>query len=252
MTFDPWLIASGCSAAAGAAVIYGVCAPRSSLFGPVVSHGSRDGPPRVALTFDDGPHPVVTPVVLDILRSHGIPAAFFVIGRNVVEHEAIAQRAAAEGHLIANHTFDHQRSGAWRAFPYWRRELRQANDAVAAAIGQRPALFRPPMGLKTPHILYACRREAMTLVTWNRRGLDGWRTTPQAILRRLVCRCRGGDILVLHDGAEPGRDRDSRAMLQALPRLIDALRSRGLAFERLDRLIARPGYLPDDPTAARR
>jgi peptidoglycan/xylan/chitin deacetylase (PgdA/CDA1 family) len=204
----------------------------------VVGRGSTDPPPRVALTFDDGPHPTATPAVLDILAAHRVPAAFFVIGRNVAAHPDAVHRAHAEGHLIGNHTMDHRRWGAWRGSGYWKRELERANHVIAEATGREPSMFRPPMGLKTPHITGACRRLGLTMVTWSRRGLDGWPTTPEAILRRLAPRARAGDILALHDGAEPGRHRDAGPTIESLPRLIDAIRARGLEFERLDRLLS--------------
>ena len=238
MIATPAIIGAMGGGLAGAAITYGVFAPGSGIFGRVISRGTKDNPPRVALTFDDGPDGEATPAILDVLRERQVPAAFFVIGRNVERWPDIVRRAHAEGHLIANHTYDHHRWGAWCGLAYWRAQLHRTSQAIHAATHQQTGLFRPPMGIKTPMITLAARREGMTIVTWNRRGLDGWPTTADAILRRLSARCAAGDILVLHDGAEPGRQRDPKATLKALPSLIVALRERGLQFERLDRLIA--------------
>jgi len=231
---------------AGTAVLgvgsYATFAPRCRWFAPVIFHGDRKGPPRVALTFDDGPHPTATPAILDVLREHGVPAAFFMIGRHVVRHPDIVRRAYDEGHLIGNHTFDHAYHGALRGIGYWHREIARTSDVIEQVIGERPTTFRPPMGIKHRLIYIAARREGCQLVTWTQRGRDGVPTTVPRVLDRIVPHVRGGDIITLHDGCDPHFNRDTQVTVDTLWPLIKAVRERGLAFERLDRLIGMAGY----------
>lgn len=243
MIDPPWAMVGGVTLVAGLAVTHGVFHPRSSLFGAVLSHGSEGGPPRVALTFDDGPHPEGTGRVLDILREQRVTAAFFVIGANARSYPDLLRRIDAEDHLVGNHTYEHSRLAAFRGHRYWRREIARTNEAVASILGHRPALFRPPMGIKTPHIAWAARSEGMTVVTWTRRAFDGVPNHAHKIVRNLTRGPRAGNILAMHDGVEPGRTRDAGPSLDALPRVIERMRSRGLEFERLDRLMGVEGYL---------
>lgn len=241
MSSNAWILGGLMGAAAAGTLAHGLFVPQSRLFGPVISRGATEGPPRVALTFDDGPHTTATPAVLDILRHYNVKAAFFTIGLNMAAYPWVVQRVHEEGHLIGNHSFDHHRMGSMRGRPYWQNQLVRTNDLVQTLVGQRPRLFRPPMGIKTPRMMWACGGCSMRVVTWTRRGLDGVPNPPERILRRFD-RCGAGDILVLHDGAEPGRTRDASVTLKVLPELIENIRRGGLEFERLDRLIGLPAY----------
>lgn len=240
-------------AAAGLATIgtlaYGMFAPRSTFFGPVISSGrgrrtrrGHDGDTRaVALTFDDGPWPGSTDLILDILKQESAPAAFFVIGRYADEHPALLRRIHDEGHLIANHSYDHARSGMFKWARYWRGQIARTDDAVHRAAGVRPALFRPPMGFKSPHLMTAARTAEHQIITWSRRAYDGVATTPEAIVRH-VARSRPGDIILLHDGRDPASQRSVDATARALPSVIAALRAANLTPVRLDQLLGLSGY----------
>lgn len=231
-------LALGAAALAPAALLArGVFSPRSGLLGPVVWRGDRGDPPRVALTFDDGPDARTTPRVLDVLEQHGVRAAFFVIGRYAEAEPGLLRRIDDGGHLIGNHSWSHAYSGALRRGAYWRAELARTNDAIARAVGRPPRLFRPPMGFKNPHVTRAARRHGLVTVTWSQRALDGRATSPARIVRRLADRPRGGDIVLMHDGVEPRGRGDRAATIAALPDLVAAWRERGLALVRLDELI---------------
>ncbi len=232
----------GVSAVAAGAISYGCFWPRSRLYGPVVYRGRADAGPAVALTFDDGPHPQATPAILDILARHNVPAAFFVVGRHAARHPELVRRMQAEGHLVGNHSFDHDYLGMFRMHQYWRRQLAQTEAVVAQIIGRRPRLFRPPMGFKHPGMTLSVYQRGDAVVTWTRRGMDGVRTTQQRILERLLPQAAARDILVLHDGCAGRLSGDRRATVDAVDPLIAGLRGRGLALRRLDELIGQPGY----------
>ncbi|MEM7626672.1 MAG: polysaccharide deacetylase family protein [Planctomycetota bacterium] len=232
----------------GGAVAWGMFHPRSRIMGPLVFRGrpAEDGEkPRVALTFDDGPTPDSTPAVLDALQRVDAPAAFFVIGLNALHHPKLLRRIDAEGHLIANHTFDHDRQGLWGLNGYWRKQLDDADDAIFEIVGQRPAMFRPPMGMKHWHLMSEARYGGHAIVTWSRRAVDGGKkpAKKQRIVKRLV-KARDGEVLLLHDGHEPGRKRSRQTTADAVVPLVNQLRDRGFEIVRLDELLGLPAYQP--------
>lgn len=239
-----WAAAGVAVVASGAAglVARGMFSPRSGVFGPVVFRGTTASPPRVALTFDDGPDERTTPRILDVLERYEVPAAFFVIGRNVERHPELVAQMHRAGHLVGNHSYHHARLGTFRRLRYWRQELARTDDVIAPIVGAKPRLFRPPMGFRNRHIARVVREGRYVATTWTVRALDSLSTSAARILERLDLRSEAGSILALHDGQEPGRVRDLRATIEALPQLIQRLRDRGLEPVRLDGLIGEQPY----------
>ena len=236
---------AGVAAGAGAAVglvARGMFSPRSRLLGPVVFHGTAASPPRVALTFDDGPDERTTPRILEVLERYKVPAAFFVIGCNVQRHPALVAQMHRAGHMVGNHSYHHARLGTFRRLRYWRQELARTDDVIAPIVGGRPRLFRPPMGFRNRHIARVVREGQYVATTWTVRALDSLNSSAARILKRLDLRSEAGSILALHDGQEPGRFRDLRSTIEALPQLIERLRDRGLEPVRLDCLIGERPY----------
>jgi peptidoglycan/xylan/chitin deacetylase (PgdA/CDA1 family) len=235
--------AAACAAALGA-LAYGTFAPRSSLWGPVLSRAvpaaSCGG---VALTFDDGPTAGTTSAILDVLRDLNVQAAFFVIGANAARWPSLVERMAAEGHVVGNHTFDHPHFGVFRRHGFWRRQVEETDAVVERITGRRPALFRPPLGFKTWHVAKVAAATGHTMVTWTRRAFDTRASGPPQILARLVRPAKPGEILLLHDGVEPkARGRDLAATEAAVRPLVLGLRRRGLEPQRLDRLLGIEPY----------
>src|SRR4051794_15036021 len=159
-----------------------------------------DPPDRaVALTFDDGPHPEGTPAVLEVLRERGAVATFFLVGRDVERHPALAAEIAAAGHTIAapGHRHRNLRRVPPRATAD---DLDRAAAAIGEATGRAVHLYRPPYGIFTPAALRAVRARGWMPLLWSRWGAD-WRrwTTPQAIASRATAHARSGDVILLHD-----------------------------------------------------
>jgi peptidoglycan/xylan/chitin deacetylase (PgdA/CDA1 family) len=220
--------------AATALFVRATFSPRSNLWGPVI-HQGNPARPRFALTFDDGPTLNATDRILDTLGELNAKAAFFFIGQNVRRAPGLVRRAYDEGHLVANHSLDHSHFGIFGLRHYWEQQLRETDDAIAQIIGRRPALFRPPMGIRTGHCANASRRSGHTMIMWSRRAVDGLPTTTPRIVDRLVPATRPGDILLLHDGVEPNLPRrDPAPTVAAIKPLILALRERGLEPAPLD------------------
>jgi peptidoglycan/xylan/chitin deacetylase (PgdA/CDA1 family) len=235
-------------AVGGALIIWQSIHPRGRLWGPIHYRGDRNSN-RYALTFDDGPVEGGTDRILDVLGEMNVKAAFFVIGRNVRVRPDLVVRMDREGHLVGNHTYDHWRMASMRLRRYWDRQVRQTDEAIQELIGRRPAMFRPPLGVKSPYINGAAARANQAMVMWTRRAIDGVpATTPEKILRRLVPHTRGGDVLLLHDGAEPGFSRDPSATVACLRPLVEQLREKGLEPVRLDELLQLPGYSTSNPS----
>jgi chitin deacetylase len=230
----PAVVSCSCTAI-GAYITRGTIASRSQLWGDVIWHGLRESK-AVALTFDDGPTPGGTEVILDILREANVSATFFVIGQNVERYPQLLYQIHEAGHAVGNHTWHHHHHGWLGSRGYWENEIRRTHELIEKTIGVRPMLFRPPMGIKTVLTLGAARRQGYTTVNWSLRGRDGVATDADKILRRLSSVDRG-DIVLLHDGTSPNYSRDPAATIAALPTLLTKLRQRELKGVRLDELL---------------
>jgi peptidoglycan/xylan/chitin deacetylase (PgdA/CDA1 family) len=206
-------IAFGASAlAAGGAAVFEGQYPTAQLYGPTV-HRERAAGKRIALTFDDGPNPEQTPLLLELLAKHDAKATFFLIGQWADREPELIRRTVAEGHAIGNHTFVHPTMPA-HSSQWIRNDLRRCREAVEAS-GESfstidgAALMRPPYGRRRPGTLRTLREEGYVPVTWSITGYD-WRahTTAKRITRRCL-RAKEGDIILLHDGSntEPAADR---------------------------------------------
>lgn len=230
------------AAVLGGVAAYGLVAPRSRLWAPVIYRGASTDPPRVTLTFDDGPTPGSTPGILDTLAELEVRAAFFVIGMNAARWPDLIERIDAEGHIIGNHSYDHAYFGTMHRTAYWQRQLQRTDDVIESIIGKRPAMFRPPMGLKTGHLAAAARQSGHAIVTWSRRAFDGIPTRSERIVSWVVPAARAGDIVLLHDGCGRKPAPDTAGAVAALHPLILGLRRRGLEPVRLDELIDLAAY----------
>jgi peptidoglycan-N-acetylglucosamine deacetylase len=203
--------------------------PQSRLLGPNRSRLSEDAARRgeVALTFDDGPDPEVTPRVLDLLDRAGARASFFCIGRRVESRPDLAAEIVRRGHRIENHTWSHPNSFAWYLPAAQRREMLRAQEAIERRTGRAPELFRPPAGFRNPLTERELSRAGLTLASWTRRGYDIFEREPRTILRRLLAGLSPGDVLLLHDGSAVTGG-GNPVVLEVLPRLLDALAARSL------------------------
>lgn len=204
----------------------GVFIPQLQMFTRALSRGSRKVP-RVALTFDDGPHPVHTARVLDQLRRAKVRATFFVVGSKVEQHPEIASRIVREGHALGLHSWRHDRILAMRTAPKIIEDLKATQEAIRKVTGQDTVLFRPPVGVTSPRIEEAVRRLGLTVVAWSVRGYDGLRgARANKVATRIISRIRPGSIIAMHDAPERG-DHEP-ASIMALPRVLDAIAERKL------------------------
>lgn len=182
----------------------------------------------VALTFDDGPHPTYTRKVLDALDAKGAKGTFFVIGRKVEEHPEIVKEILARGHTVGLHSYAHDRLFSLRGPSVVRRDLQKAIAVLEKVTGERPRLFRPPIGHTNPIIARVVEELDLDVIGWSvgaRDGLAG--TTAADVLSRVMPSAKDGAIVLLHDAPERG-EREP-AGVSALPELLEKLEA-----ERLD------------------
>ena len=242
---NPWLVALPAvvtTTAAGLAA-YGAAYPRAQLFGKTICR--TNSPRKLAITFDDGPNPAITPRLLDLLDRYNAKATFFLIGRYVRECPELVQETVARGHLIGNHTETHP--NLFRLTPREIRiELRLCHGAISNALGSPPSWFRPPFGMRNPWVIPAARELGCRTVMWTLIPGD-WREKPaEWLIPRLQPiadhgqRSRGsgsnpavagnGDVLCLHDGAHRQLNGDRSRTLAALEHWLPRWRALGLEF----------------------
>jgi peptidoglycan-N-acetylglucosamine deacetylase len=201
--------------------------PRSRLLGPnLASLPSSEA--AVALTFDDGPDPAVTPRVMDILESYHAKATFFCIGNRVERFPDVAAAIVERGHAIGNHSHNHPNLFAFYGPRAVAQEVGRAQEAIASATGQAATFFRAPVGIRGPFLEPCLAREGLSLVSWSRRGFDTVSRDAAAVTSRLTRGLKQGEILLMHDGSSARDSARRPVVLEALPRVLDALAARGL------------------------
>jgi len=217
---------------------YAIAYPSSQFFAPVVSRLAT-AEPIVALTFDDGPDPVFTAQILDLLASHRARATFFVLGERAQRHPELILRMHREGHAVGTHTQHHRLRFHFGSPTYVQREIEDAIAVVAGILPTSPTLFRPPQGLRTPCFASGWRRtNGLTCVTWSVRGLDSLATTPEAIVARIAKQLAPGAIVTLHDGTGLGGGSDRAPTLAALETILTTCETRGLRCVALSDVMA--------------
>ena len=209
----------------------GVALPQMSFFGRYVCHGNKSRR-CVALTFDDGPDARSTPALLDLLRENRIEAAFFCIGKKVAAEKELTARIAHEGHLTANHTFNHSYATNFFTAARLKDELTRTQTAIQQATGTAPEFFRPPVGLSNPRTFRAAGKLGLTVVGWTVRSLDTQIKSPERIVARITRRLKPGAIILLHDGNIP-----AERLVMTVKLLLVKLKEAGYEVVRLDRML---------------
>ena len=152
----------------------------------------------VALTFDDGPHPEYTPVILDILKDRAT-ATFFCIGKKIPGNEDLLKRMDEEGHTVGMHSYSHSNLFDFFSPGRMADEFRQTEDIISKIIKKKPLLFRPPYGVINPMVKKALRSFSYHVIGYSNRSLDTVTASEEKVLRRILRKLRPGDIILLHD-----------------------------------------------------
>ncbi|GAA3443697.1 polysaccharide deacetylase family protein [Planomonospora venezuelensis] len=200
----------------------------------------------VALTYDDGPGPD-TGRLLDVLNRYGARATFFTLGSNAYARPELLRRMSEEGHLVGGHTWSH-RSLTSLSTSKIAHQLTRAQQAVARATGQTPALMRPPYGAVDRDVTDVARRLGLSVVRWSADTADLKTSDPGAIARAAVSGAGQGAIILMHDVHRP--------TVEATPEILRTLSARGYTFVTVPELYGSAGMQPgtiydSGPTPAR-
>lgn len=175
---------------------------------------------EIALTIDDGPDPIVTPQVLDLLDKYAVKATFFCIGEKVARHPDICREIVRRGHTIENHSQRHPLYFSLLGPNGFRREILAAQDTLSAITGQTPVFFRAPAGLRNPFLAPVLIQLGLTLASWSVRGFDTQVTDSKKISDKLLHNLRAGAILLLHDGNAARSPDGIPVILEVLPNVL--------------------------------
>jgi peptidoglycan/xylan/chitin deacetylase (PgdA/CDA1 family) len=219
-----------------ALMLCGVFFLRLRIFVDAVCKGPEDAR-GVALTFDDGPSPLTTPKVLDLLDRADVKATFFVIGKKAEAHPELVRAIVARGHLVGSHGYGHSRLFSLLPADKVHEDIERSLAVLEKITGSRPSLFRPPIGHTNPRIARAVDKLELTVVGWSVRALDGLAASrADKVAARVVRGLRDGAIVLLHDASE--REDHTPASLEALPRILEGMRARQLAGVTVEAFVA--------------
>ncbi len=201
-------------------LLWGVMAPQSRLYGPVLSRlPTREQ--RVWLTVDDGPSHE-TAALLDLLERYGARATFFLVADRAAARPELTREILRRGHGIGNHSRSHPQAWFWALGP--RRmaaEIGATQDALREITGVAPRWFRAVVGMANPFVAAPLRKHGLARVAWSARGFDGVRGDPARAVARIAGQLRPGAIVLLHEGAPHGNN------LAIVEGVLQALRARG-------------------------
>ncbi|MEF9384383.1 polysaccharide deacetylase family protein [Ralstonia solanacearum species complex bacterium KE056] len=247
---DWWPWAAGGVIASHLALAAAGLWPRSALLGPNWTRLPESAGRTIALTIDDGPHPEVTPRVLDLLDRHGAQATFFCIGDLARRHPRLVEAIVARGHAVENHSQRHWHNFSLLGPGALRREIEAAQDTLSGISGMQPLFFRAPAGLRNPFLEPVLCRLGLQLASWTRRGFDTRTRDAAVVTRRLLRGLAPRDILLLHDGHAAHSTQGGPVVLEVLPALLRAAAEAQLQCTTLRAAIAPGPIHPAQPAPA--
>ena len=248
---NPWMIGVPSAIAVGLAGLtaYGAVYPRAQLFGPTICRTLSAS--KLALTFDDGPNPSITPQLLDLFAEHNVQATFFLVGKFVRQCPELTKEIGARGHAIGNHTDTHP--NLFFCSPQETKdELARCQEAIHRATWAAPRWFRPPFGFRSPWLGDVVQRQGMRAVMWTHLPGDWLAKPPQWLIERLrpvaqtaqqnIPKVKSGtpttgDVICLHDGDYTHLNGDRRPTVEALAYWLPRWRDLGLEFVTMDQTI---------------
>jgi len=192
--------------------------------------------PKIAITFDDGPHAISTPLILELLQRLNVPATFFLVGKHLEKQQGIAREMVDAGHEIGNHTFSHSLlylSTKNRI----RDEITRTDSLLRNIDGAEPKFFRPPAGFFTKQVLDIADQLGYKTVVGDVYPRDPHLPGKKKIVDRVLQRTVAGSIIILHDGGNTQRV-DRSQTLEAISEIIPSLKDKGFGFFTLSNLLS--------------
>lgn len=206
--------------------------PRSHWLGPNWTHLPDAAKARneIALTIDDGPDPLVTPQVLDILQRYNAKATFFCIGDKAARHPELCREIVRRGHAVENHSQQHRHNFSLLGRAGFIREIQTAQHTLTEITGSPPQFFRAPAGLRNPFLDPVLHRLGLRLASWTVRGFDTRTNDVEKVKVRLLRGLHAGGILLLHDGNAALTPAQTPVIIEVLPALLESAAAKNLRF----------------------
>ncbi len=153
---------------------------------------------EIALTFDDGPHPDITPKLIELLKKHNIKATFFCVGKNADANPEIVTNIFNGGHIIGNHSYNHSNFFDLLSSKKMQNEILDTNEVITSITRKKPLLFRPPYGVTNPMLRKAVKTTNMRSIGWSLRSMDTVKSRDE-VVTKLMTNTKPGDIVLFHD-----------------------------------------------------
>ncbi len=179
-------------------IFWGASNIRSGLFIKTLN-SNPNAKKRIAITFDDGPHPKKTTLLLELLKKYNAQASFFMIGKEIEEHSEIVQKVHEAGHFIGNHSYSHS-----NFFPLFSSkkiiaDLTKTQELINNISQEKNKYFRPPFGVTNPLVAKAVSKLNLKTIGWSIRSFDTTSRTTENIIKKVLRKIKDGDIILLHD-----------------------------------------------------
>ena len=218
-----------------AAVFIGCTPLQADAARIVYSFAGGTDKPRIALTFDDGPHPRYTPQILDILEEYGVCATFFCVGSNAEIYPQLVRRIQEQGHELGNHTHNHFHVANLSTEQLFA-DIQSCEETLMRLGCPKIRFFRPPEGVCTEDVKNYCEQRGMTIVLWSIDTRDWAHTPVSEICENVRSNAKDGAIILMHDFI--GKNSPTPA---ALRRIIPMLQESGYEFVTLSTLLGEAG-----------
>jgi peptidoglycan/xylan/chitin deacetylase (PgdA/CDA1 family) len=183
----------------------------------------------VALTFDDGPDPKNTPVILDILAKHQVTATFFIIGNKAENQEELLHHIFSKGHTLGNHSYSHAFLFDLFGRKKMERDLQRADEIIMKVCGKKPVYFRPPYGVTNPVLAKTVKKLGYKVIGWSIRSLDTVLKDEEKITERIKDRLHPGAVILMHD--------DREVTAKVIEKVILMVKEEGYRFVGMEKLI---------------
>ena len=205
-------------------LIIGVFDIRQNIF---VKSINSVGEGNICLTFDDGPDPIMTPKILEILNKHGIKGTFFLIGENVLSNQELVKQISNEGHSIGNHTYYHKATFSMFCENKMTQEIKKTNQLLEQITSKKIIFFRPPFGITNPNINIALKKLNLKSIGWGIRSLDTVTNDSIKLYNKVKKGIdKGESIILFHDRC--------KSTLAILENLIIYCHEKGLKFKTIN------------------
>ncbi|MEG1036961.1 MAG: polysaccharide deacetylase family protein [Mucinivorans sp.] len=202
-----------------AVMFYGSYSVAHSFYLKSLCRGG-DSSMGVAITFDDGVDPVMTPKVLRVLHRYGAKATFFIIGDKARQYPELVKQIVDGGHTVGNHSYYHQPYFPMKSSSAMCREIEMCSETLKSITGQDVVFFRPPFGVTNPMVRRAADQSGLTSIGWSIRSLDTMGGAQDQIYSRVTRKLKTGSVVLLHDNLD-----GAEALLDAI---LSQMQSKGL------------------------